>query len=156
MLCDADDCVSNRLALHAASHPGRPGWYFDEGWMYDDGSRLVFKKRRDFDAVCGTSSIVWVTSDDLPMIGGTECDADLIWRSGHAKIRANSIARGTPLESLPFAGAVYILATGENDSGFSLRGWRSKKVLIEKFLSYRLLTKRFEAEFGLFQPLSSK
>ena len=57
---------------------------------------------------------------------------------------------GTALEPLPIPGSVYNLATGENHTSFALYGWRSKSILLQKLLSYRLLTRRIRDEFGLY------
>ncbi len=150
MVCDADDSVSNRLAAHVAAHPRTAGWCFDQGWMHDEGSPLIFRWRHGFDSTCGTSSIVRADLPDLPEVEQGPRDENFILHSGHAKIRANMQSRGTPLEMLPFPGAVYNLATGENHSSFSLKGWRSKKILLQKLISYRPLTQRIRKEFGLY------
>jgi len=150
MVVDADDCVSNRLSGLCEEHPESNGWFFDQGWFHDEGSRIIFRKKKDFDKVCGTSSIVRAFPDELPTEEKGDRESVHILRSGHTKIRANSIVRGTPLDPLPFPGAVYCLATGENHTAFSLQGWRSKKVLLQKLLCYRLLTRRIRGQFGLY------
>jgi len=149
MVTDADDCVSNRLAAHVSSNPHSFGWCFDEGWLHDERSRLIYRRRHGFDDICGTSSIVRMDESDLPGSESDEKSDNIILRSGHTTIRRNMVERGTPLEILPFAGAVYNLATGENWSPFSLRRWKSKKVLVKKLLGYRLLTRGIRTEFGL-------
>jgi hypothetical protein len=150
MLTDADDCVSKRLAAHVHAHPQSVGWCFDRGLLHDEGSRLIFKRLHDFDAVCGTSSIVRANIGSLPESENGPRSDNFVFHSGHTKIRSYMIGRGTPLEILPFDGAVYNLATGENNYGFSLRGWKSKKILLQKLLNYRLLTRRTREEFGLY------
>jgi hypothetical protein len=151
MMVDADDCVSKRLSGFSAERPNSPGWIFDDGWIHDEGSSLIFRKRHQFDEVCGSSSIVRTSRDDLSLLeraGG--CGLGIgVWRSGHHDVRRHSNERGTPLEVLPFPGAIYNLGTGENTSSFSLRKWRSRKVLLKKLLGYRLLTARLRNEFGL-------
>jgi hypothetical protein len=152
MLCDADDCVSGRLAAYVAKYPECDGWYFERGWMHDEHSRLIFNRCRDFDAICGTSAIVRVTPADLPTSETDNNDDEkCVVLSGHHRVRSESMRRGKPLLPLPFAGAVYVVGTGINDSGFSLRGWRSKKVLLQKCLNYRPLTQNIRREFGLSQ-----
>src|SRR4029079_4608308 len=130
--------------------PDEPGWYFDSGWMHDEGSALIFRRARGFDTVCGTSSIIRVTPQELPDAEAGGREDNLILRSGHTRIRANMEAIGTPLAPLPFPGAVYNLATGENPTGLSLHGWRSRKVLLRKMLGYRILSRRIREEFGLY------
>jgi hypothetical protein len=149
MVADADDCVSNRLSGLCAENPDSHGWIFDQGWMHDEGKPVIFWKKKDFDAVCGTSSIVRATPAELPAEETGDRESIHILRSGHTQIRANSLARGTPLAPLPFRGAVYCLATGENHTDCSLRDWKSKKALLQKLLGYRLLTRRTREEFGL-------
>ena len=70
---------------------------------------------------------------------------------GHFEFRNPGRAGGRKLEPLPFPGAVYVTATGENDSGISLREWRGKKMLIKKLINSRLLTRRLRQEYGLYE-----
>jgi hypothetical protein len=117
--------------------------------MHDEGSRLVFRRRRDFALICGTSSIVRAEPSELPTDQNDEAKNCLILHSGHTMIRSNCEALGTPLERLPFVGTIYIVGTGENNASFSLKGWRSKKVSIQKICNYRPLTAGIRREFGL-------
>jgi hypothetical protein len=151
MMVDADDCVSKRLSGFCAERPNSPGWIFDDGWIHDEGSPLIFRKRHQFDAVCGSSSIVQTSADDFSLLEREGCRGLGIgvWRSGHNNVRRHANEQGTPLEVLPFPGAIYNVATGENTNSFSLREWRSRKVLLKKLLAYRLLTARLRDEFGL-------
>jgi hypothetical protein len=151
MIVDADDLVSNRLASHCAANSSGSGWVFDDGWIHDEHSKLIFYQRHKFDTSCGTSSILRVESSDLPATDEGPRGDNLILHSGHMKIRAAMAARGTPLRPLPFRGAVYIRGTGETHTRFALRTWRSKKVLLRKLVGYRPLTDRVRREFGLFE-----
>ncbi len=151
MVVDADDCVSHQLAAHVKQYPEYPGWYFDSGYMHDEGSRLIYYRPEGFDGVCGTSNIVRVEEPDLPANENGGREDNHILRGGHTKIRAEMETLCRPLSPLPFVGAVYNLATGENHTGFSLSAWRSKKVLLQKLIRYRLLTSRIREEFGLYE-----
>ena len=125
MVVDADDLVSNRLAAHCAANQDMDGWIFDKGWLYDEGSRWLFSYSANFDAICGTSSIVRVKMEDLPTEEEGGRAGNLILEAGHTKIRPVMRDRGRVLEPLPFRGAVYVLRTGENDSGFTFPGCSS-------------------------------
>ena len=154
MAVDADDLVSRNLAGFCAANPNGRGWIFDRGWMHDENSRWVFRRRSNFDAICGTSNILRMDLADLPTTEEGSDEDNMLLKFGHTQIRAGMAARGTPLAELPFYGAMYILHTGENYSGFSLRGWRSKKIMLQKLLNYRPITAALRPEFGL-EPLSS-
>ena len=151
MVVDADDCVSCRLADYVSEQADAHGWYFGKGYMHDEGASLIYFRPSGFDGVCGTSSIVRVELGDLPTEEQGGRDDNPILRGGHTQIRSEMDALGRPLAELPFTGAVYNLATGENHTGFSLSGWRSKKVLLQKLLRYRFLTTRIRREYGLFE-----
>jgi hypothetical protein len=150
LLMDADDCVHRGLAAFCAAHPGEMGWRFDIGYVRDEGSRWLFL-RRNFDTYCGTSAIVRVEPSELPAAVEEVIDPYFILTHGHGTIGEYLRERGTPLRKLPFIGAIYNTATGENDSGFSLRGWRSRKVLLRKLLNSRPLTRTIREEFGLYE-----
>ena len=148
---DADDCVSNRLAAFTQTSPRNRGWYFRTGYMHDAGSRLVFRRAGDFHLVCGTSHIVRCEDKDLPS-SPTEPEDDFwVLKYGHTTLEKHMRDAGTPLHPLPFIGAIYNTATGENDSRVSLKNWRSKKVLVKKMLNYRWLSKATREEFGLYE-----
>ncbi|HEV7403010.1 MAG TPA: hypothetical protein VGO11_08795 [Chthoniobacteraceae bacterium] len=149
-IMDADDCVHRGLAALCAAHPGEIGWRFYTGYVRDEGSRWLFL-RRDFDTYCGTSAIVRAEPADLPGSVEEPIAPYFLLTHGHGAIGEYLRERGTPLRKLPFIGAIYNTATGENDSGFSLRGWRSRKVLLRKLLNSRPLTWKIRREFGLYE-----
>lgn len=150
MVVDADDLVSNRLAGHVAKYPDANGWIFETGLLHDEGSKLIYQQKKDFHLMCGTSSIIRLERDDLPLSEQDETRSCLVLRSGHRLIEKEMERIGKPLFPLAFPGAIYILGTGENDSGFSLKGWRSKRVLLQKLLNYRFVSSCIRQEFGLY------
>lgn len=110
MIVDDDDFVSSRLAQHAAEHPDANGWTIDRGYIWDDGGRLLLEYD-DFSHLCGTSLIV---RSDLYGLPESQESASLEWirnmLGSHIRIAAILAERGTPLEPLPFRGAVYRVA----------------------------------------------
>ena len=150
MIMDADDCVSNRLAGWVASHPDSPGWYFDRGYVHDEGTRTLFVHRHRFDLMCGTSSILRCVSNEIPNgLEGPVTSYPML-RYGHSKIVDHMQSVGRPLCRLPFCGAVYIRNAGETLSDFTLSRWRSRRIAIRKLFSTRRLTSRLAAEYGLY------
>ena len=149
MLTDADDCVSRRLAGHVRAHPEANGWFAETGYIRDRGSRWVMRKRR-FHEFCGTSHIVRCTPGDVPVAPDEPDERYWVLSTGHVDMVPFMQRRGTPLEPLPFPGAVYNSDTGENATGFALHLWRSKKVFVQKMLNARPLTSAIREEFGLY------
>jgi hypothetical protein len=150
MFADADDCVSRALAAWCAENPAHPGWYFLEGYIHTAGSHWLYR-RRDFDLLCGTAAIVYCAEADFPRrMTDAKSDYFMIDR-GHFEFRDPVRMLGRKLAPLPFPGAVYMTATGENDSGISLREWRGKKMLLKKLLNSRPLTRRLREEFGIYE-----
>ncbi len=148
MFVDADDCVSRRLAAWCAEHPDATGWYFKRAYVYDDGTRFAFA-RDDFDLLCGSSAIVRCQPEDLPQ-SMEEPRTDYFFLTySHPILRDSMRERGTPLEPLPFPGAVYITGTGENHSGMWYGKLKSRRLLLQKIFTARYLTPGFRREFGL-------
>lgn len=149
MSVDADDCVSRRLAALSKDSPEAPGWFFEKGYMHDEGSRFLYL-RENFHLACGTSHIARCTADDLP--ASLDDSEERFWplKYGHTTLEQFLRGRGTPLAPLPFPGAIYITATGENDSGLALRNWRGARMLLSKLRHSRLLTRTVREEFGLY------
>ena len=107
MVVDDDDLVSSRLTSFAAGRPGGYGWYVQTGYIWGDGGRLIYEYA-DFWKFCGTSHIVRTALYELPA-SVEDADPDYLRRifGSHVFIRGHLEARGTPLEPLPFVGAVY-------------------------------------------------
>ena len=150
MLVDADDCISNRLAAFVAHHPQHAGWYFETGYVHDQGSKWVLKKSA-FNRVCGTSHILRCEPGDLPHATDTIESDYWILSQGHHEIVECMAKRGAPLGPLPLVGAVYNTATGENYLGSSLHNWYSRRTLLKKILNHRPLTRAIREEFGLYE-----
>lgn len=117
MIVDDDDFVSARIAGHVARHPGANGWTIDRGYIWDDGGRLLLGYD-EFNHLCGTSLIV---RSDLYGLPARFEDASPDWiksmLGSHVRIAGILAERGTPLETLPFRGAVYRVAHGGSHSG---------------------------------------
>lgn len=107
MVVDDDDFVSCRLTSFAASRPRDNGWYVQNGYIWGDGGKLIYEYA-DFSKFCGTSHIIRTALYELPA-SVDDADPEYIRRifGSHVSIRGHLEARGTPLEPLPFVGAVY-------------------------------------------------
>ena len=152
MVVDADDCVSRRLAEFVEQNPHGAGWYFKKGYFYTEGSRFLFLNRRNFNVVCGTSVVT-----AYPHRG-------LLFANPDFYQHAFDEPPGG-LTPLPFPGAVYSMANGDNiymsaetrDHIYATLLGRlfSRRVfsVFRKLLSYRptLLTRSRRAEFGLYK-----
>jgi hypothetical protein len=149
MITDADDCVHRSLAALAAAAPQAPGWNFEEGYMHDEGSHWLHRLAR-FDRYCGTSAIVRVEPEGCPRDMDESIEPYPVLRYGHGVIGDYFRDRGRPLLPLPFRGAIYNTATGENHSHISLRSWRGKKMFIKKLLNARPVTAQVRASYGLY------
>jgi hypothetical protein len=150
MLTDADDCVSNRLAGFVDDHPQAQGWYFQTGYLHDQGSPFVFR-HQPFHLLCGTSHIIRCQPADLPARPGEPDDDYWLLSHGHPEMAEFLARRGTPLARLPFPGTLYNTATGENYSGIAVRGWRGRRDALRKLFNCRLLTAAVREEFGFYE-----
>lgn len=154
MLVDADDCVHPGLASLCAEHPHTNGWICESGYVWDEGSAWIYREYRNFYQRCGTSYIIRSEPEELPPKGDVSLREAryFLLSNGHPIVREASEKRGRPLEVMPFPASVYVAGHGENDSNFSLRRWRSKRILLKKLMSYRPLTSSLRERYGL-QPI---
>lgn len=110
MIVDDDDFVSARIVEYVSQHHNENGWTIDKGYIWDDGGSLLLG-RDQFSHYCGTSLII---RSDLYGLPPSAEDASLEWikdmLGSHVRIAPALAARGTPLKSLPFPGAVYRVA----------------------------------------------
>lgn len=149
MLMDADDCVHRGLAEHVAQNPDAIGWSIDVGYLRDEGSRWVYQ-RKDFFGVCGSSAIVRLSEQDFPQSESEPAERYFILANGHSVIKKHMIERGSPLQTLPFPGAVYVTNTGENHTRIRAGGWQGKRHLLRSLWAARPLTDRIRSEMGLY------
>jgi hypothetical protein len=150
MFVDADDCVHRGLAAWCEENPDHPGWYVSDGYIHTTGSHWLYR-RRDLDQICGTAAIVRCEEEDFPRRMSDEKSDFFMIDSGHFEFRNPERTRGRRLEPLPFPGAVYMTATGENDSGITMREWRGPRMLMRRLMNSRPLTKKVRKEFGLYE-----
>jgi hypothetical protein len=145
MLLDADDCVSNRLAAYVAQHPAANGWYIAKGCFWREGLDTVHVERRRFHKWCGSSHILRPEFLELPAPPADD------WHFRHSQVVHQMRARGTPLEPLPFPGAVYLISHGENMFDYASILWPRNPVKrwLRRVLYYRPLSPAMRAEFGL-------
>jgi len=110
MIVDDDDFVSSRIVEYASRNPQENGWMIDDGYIWDDGGSLLLR-RDQFSHYCGTSLII---RSDLYGLPANAEEASLEWiknmLGSHVRIAPTLAERGTPLNSLPFPGAVYRVA----------------------------------------------
>lgn len=111
MFVDADDCVSCHIAEFVSHHPHANGWFFDSGYVYKDGSKRVFYKKKDFYWLSGTSHIIKYALLQDEALASIYMSSD---SALHQHIVEVMEERNTPLCPLPFPGAVYIAENGEN------------------------------------------
>lgn len=169
MFVDADDLLSRRLSGFVAEHPCANGWYFYDGFVHRYGERWV-RTHAPHHLICGTGAIV--RTNLLRSAPSEFCRGEMantLANAGHDFYISHLAEQGTPIERLPFAGAVYILhadSTSEvpGGSGYRLGGAADHRPLWRRTLSWtkqaalRLLTLRpitpaMRAEFTI--PLQS-
>ncbi len=150
MAVDADDCVSNRLVEFVARDPRAPGWFFRQGYIYPEGGRFMYLNVKNFNQTCGSSVIVRFDQRHL-VLENPDFFAHCIERE--------------PLAPLPFAGAIYSIANGDNiymtaDTTAQIQSSVWRKIfspalprLVQKMIKYRpaLVTGGIREEFGLSQ-----
>lgn len=117
MIVDDDDFVSARLTAHVAAHDGATGWMIDRGYVWGEGGRVLYAED-DFNHMCGSSLIVRADLYDLPArFEDASPDYMMAMLGSHYGVGLRLRDAGTPLESLPFRGAVYRIGSRGSHSG---------------------------------------
>lgn len=148
MVVDADDRVNRHLAKFVNESNYKPGWFFDNGYIYDVGLPWVYKKKR-FDLICGTSSVVFCPSNLLPTGADDPAKNNFIVTYGHTRIKSFFDGEGTPLKPLPFCGALYMANTGENHTSLFYLGIGSRREQLRRLFQIRPLTRRIRNDFSM-------
>ncbi|NEU07516.1 glycosyltransferase family 2 protein [Flavihumibacter sp. R14] len=148
MVVDADDCINNKIVEYVKRHSDVEGWYSKMGYVYREGSRLIFKKMDKFSSLCGTSVIV------KPQYIKGIISADMYFRHP-----LRTLDNGIKLKPLPFPAAVYTI-NGENYfmTENAVKHFRKDTVtngfanLVKRIARYRIwfLTPGVKKRFGLY------
>lgn len=158
MFFDADDCISNRLVETVLAGPPNTSWYVGDGYLYSEGSSLIYRIDSVFNQTCGTCHIFSYRIFDLPEDRTTISDEWIRQTLGsHINVKAFLQEKNVTLQKIPYRGAVYIINTGENQWGLGgyldfFRGSRLPS-LVRLGLAlpgFRLLTSAVRKEFSLY------
>ena len=147
MVLDADDLVSRRLAGFVDGLADPMSWRIDHGWLYQEGSRWIWR-HRDLSSVCGSTHLVYCEPEDLPA-APEQGELLLTAHIPHTEITHELARRGREIRPLPFPGTIYSAAHGDNWSEgymFQRRSWRTH---LQRLSRMRPLTTRIRREFGL-------
>ncbi|GLQ52755.1 galactosyl transferase [Devosia nitrariae] len=107
MIVDDDDFVSRRLTGYVGANKGQIGWQIAVGYLWEDGSRIVFL-HDEFARICGTSHIIRNDIYELPeSFADASEDYMKSMFGSHVELPAKLQQAGMPLPKLPFPGAVY-------------------------------------------------
>lgn len=153
MVVDADDCVNNKIVAFAKKHPNIDGWYSKSGYVYREGSKVIFKKTDFFNSLCGTSLVV--KSQFLEGL----ITPEMFFQHAH-----RTLSNGVKMQPLPFPAAIYTI-NGENyfmteNAVKHLKGKgkgntliNGVSTLVKRALRYRIwfLTNSVKSRFGLYQ-----
>ena len=153
MNVDADDCVSKHLAKLVEQNPQSNGWFVDKGYVYEDGSKILYFKRKDFHQWCGTCNIVRYDLIDIPERIEDAWINFKKYYCSHRRLVKKLAQQGTPLNRLPFSGAIYILGHGDNDSG-NINKFLPNKGIVTRLknicFNFRPLPSLVRDEFGIY------
>lgn len=144
MSVDADDCVSKHLAEFVHKNPYSNGWFINQGYKYQDGSKYIYIKRREFYRMCGTCNIIRYDLNDLPETGQYNRGYGYYkYYIDHAKVKEILSERQNKLSLLPFKGAAYIVENGENI-------YYDQEKLGFSIINRKLLSQSIRDEFHLY------
>ncbi len=107
MIVDDDDFVSSELVRFVSQNEGSAGWIIKYGWVWSESSTIMLS-HNNFSKYCGTSSIVRSDLYQIPQsVSAANDDYVKSYLGSHTKIEGILAERGSPLEVLPFRGAIY-------------------------------------------------
>lgn len=155
MVVDDDDLINCNIVDYVKKKYGIYGWIISDGYMWDDGTKLLYQKN-NFNKLCGTSLIIRSDLYNLPNSFDEASDLYIKDMLG-SHIRIDSILEknATPLEKLPFYGAIYrvghICSHSKNRGIFDFfiknRFFKKPFVLLKNLVKLRLITKQIKRDF---------
>lgn len=107
MVVDADDCICNKIAAYVDTYKSDdiPGWYFKKGYLYREGSKVIFLNKENFNDICGTCVIV------KPNLINHIFKQMPHLQFFHQTIK---LTDNKALKPFPIPGSIYSMANGEN------------------------------------------
>jgi hypothetical protein len=163
MSVDADDCISQKIAGLVGQHPKHNGWFVDSGYEYEEGSNKISVRKNNFYKICGTCNIINYRLFRLPetLLTYDQMTGFDRFLGGHPLAKGDLAKRNTPIDPLPFPGAVFmrdcigesvslqepLLAKLKRNPREVVRGM--KKRLLAPF-NEQPLTDKIRTEFGLY------
>ncbi len=127
MVADADDCIHRDLVRFLEKDQNKTlGWYFKKGYIYNEGSNLIFLNKNTFNILCGTCIVI--KADYINLL--FQNTPQPLYNHDFMELEG-----GKRLTPLPFAGAVYSIGNTEN--------YCSTPEAVKKMNSYNFLTVDF-------------
>lgn len=152
MAVDEDDFVHRGLTTFVTKNSGKNGWRFSKGYLWADGGGLLYLTC-DFSGICGSSHIVRSDLYGIPAALEDASEEYLRYMLGaHRFIDRILSERGTPLDPLPFPGAIWRVGHSGSASGSTnviprLVDLRAPVRSIKEVFRIRLKTKSVERDF---------
>jgi hypothetical protein len=131
---------------------GKNGWRFLTGYLWEDGGRLLYLTS-DFCGICGSSHIVRSDLYRIPAALEDASEEYLRYMLGaHRFIDKILSERGTPLDPLPFPGAIWRVGhsgSASNSTGLIRQVIHPRDPLgsLKEAFRIRLKTKSVERDF---------
>ena len=155
MVVDADDCISNKIVSFVEDNKDKNevGWYINKGYFYREGDKIISLNKENFNTLCGTCLIV-----------NPKFFKEIFQHKPHLLYvhQTTEFEGGNKLQRLPFPGAIYSMANGENHymSGGQMKSlntgnpfkWSTIKGIFRKLRKYRVktLNTHIKGEFGIY------
>ena len=155
MVVDDDDFIHRDLVAFASKDRDANGWTISDGYLWEDAGSLLYL-HHDFSNTCGTSHVIKSELFKLPS-NFEQSDPEYIktMLGSHIKIEHILSSNGTPLEKLPFVGAIYRIGHVYSHSKspgliqYIVRKNQGRSIfrLWSDFLNLRLLSNKVKREF---------
>ena len=146
MFLDSDDLVSNRLAAFVTSHSPETSWYLRSGYFFCERQKYLHLERWRFDQWCGSAHIVRPEHLAFMNHSGDQLLLD------HRRLTQELKQQGTPISPLPFRGAVYTIAHGDNFNDYEPDLWPLHPIWrpLRRMIFHRAITPQIRQQFGLY------
>jgi hypothetical protein len=113
MKFDADDLISDKVVPWVLAQGNGRGYFVDQGYRLQESRGLLAQVKTGLHKTCGSTNILYALPTDMPRSMEDDGNFDLMTQ-GHNIVTETFLARGTPLEPIPFPAVISRLGTGEN------------------------------------------
>ncbi len=150
---DSDDLVSSKVVSYInqqCENNQKAGWYFDKGYLYEDGKRFLLRQKK---INCITAGSFAIRIDLCPAPNESDPDFKIQdFFESHTYLRTRIKNEfNEDIEPIPFPALIYIVHKHNTSDFLSVLNKNHIKKTLKVLLRGRIISKQIKKDFSLYK-----